>query len=42
MGKDTGLLTSHGGEQVLLDHYIDSTILNAVEKASLNFKVYEV
>lgn len=42
MGKDTGLLTSHGGEQVLLDHYIDSTILNAVEKAALNFKVYEV
>lgn len=42
MGKDTGILTSHGGEQVLLDHYIDSTILNAVEKASLNFKVYEV
>lgn len=42
MGKDTGLLTSHGGEQVLIDHYIDSTILNAVEKAALNFKVYEV
>lgn len=42
LGKDTGLLTSHGGEQVLLDHYIDSTILNAVEKATLNFKVYEV
>jgi integrase len=41
-GKDTGLLTSHGGEQVLIDHYIDSTILNAVEKAALNFKVYEV
>ena len=40
MGKDTGLLTSHGGEQVLLDHYIDSTILSAVEKAALNFRVY--
>ena len=40
MGKDTGLLTSHGGEQVLLDHYIDSTILSAVEKATLNFRVY--
>ncbi len=40
MGKDTGLLTSHSGEQVLLDHYIDSTILSAVEKATLNFRVY--
>lgn len=40
MGKDTGILTSHSGEQVLLDHYIDRTILNAVEEATLNFRVY--
>lgn len=42
MGTDTRLLTSHGGDKVLLDHYIDSTVLNAVEKATLNFKVYDV
>ncbi len=40
MGKETGVLTSHSGEQVLLDHYIDSKILSAVEKAALNFRVY--
>ncbi|NRT15285.1 integrase [Flavobacterium sp. 28A] len=40
MGKDTGILTSHGGQQVLVDHYIDGTILTAVEEAALEFRVF--
>lgn len=40
MGKSTGLLTSHSGEKVLKDHYIDSTILTAVEESVLKVKVF--
>jgi integrase len=40
MGKSTGLLTSHSGEQVLNDHYIDSTILTAIEEATLKIRVF--
>ena len=40
MGKSTGLLTSHSGEQVLKDHYIDSTILTAIEEATLKIRVF--
>ena len=40
MGKSTGLLTSHSGEQVLKDHYIDSTILSAIEEAVLKVRIF--
>ena len=40
MGKSTGLLTSHSGEQVLKDHYIDSTILTEIEEATLKISVF--
>lgn len=40
MGKSTGLLTSHSGDKVLKDHYIDSTILTALEEAVLKVKVF--
>ena len=40
MGKNTGLLTSHSGEKVLKDHYIDSTILSAIEEATLKIRVF--
>lgn len=40
MGKSTGLLTSHSGEKVLTDHYIDSTVLTALEEATLKIRVF--
>lgn len=40
MGKNTGILTSHGGEQVLKDYYLDSKILTAIEEATLKIKVF--
>lgn len=40
MGKSTGLLTGHSGEQVLKDHYIDSLVLNNIEKAALEIKIF--
>lgn len=40
MGKDTGLLTSHSGEKILKDHYIDSTFLSKIEEASLKIRVF--
>lgn len=40
MGKSTGLLTSHSGEQVLKDHYIDGTILSTIEEAVLKVRVF--
>jgi integrase len=42
MGKDTGLLTSHSGEKILKDHYIDSTFLSKIEEASLKIRVFNV
>jgi integrase len=40
MGKNTGLLTSHSGEKILKDHYIDSTVLSAIEEATLKIRVF--
>jgi integrase len=40
MGKSTRLLTSHSGEQVLKDHYIDGTILSAIEEAVLKVRIF--
>lgn len=40
MGQQTQLLTSHSGEQVLKDHYIDAKVLSSIEEAMLNFKVF--
>jgi integrase len=40
MGKNTGLLTGHQGEQVLKDYYIDSDVLNEIEKAALKVKIF--
>jgi site-specific recombinase XerD len=40
MGINTGLLTSHSGQQILKDHYIDSTILTSIEEATLKIKVF--
>lgn len=42
MGKNTGLLTSHSGEKILKDHYIDSTVLSAIEEATLKTRVFGV
>jgi integrase len=39
MGKETGKLTSHSTEQVLENHYLDPTILSAVEEAALKVRV---
>jgi len=35
MGERTNKLSSHSSMQVLKDHYLDPTILSAVEKAAL-------
>ena len=40
MGKNTGLLTSHSSEKILKDHYIDSTVLSALEEATLKIRVF--
>ncbi len=40
MGKSTGLLTGHSGEQVLKDHYIDSLLLNDIHKAALEVQIF--
>jgi integrase len=40
MDKQTGLLSSHSSEEVLERHYIDPTVLSAVEKAVLKLKVF--
>jgi integrase len=42
MGKSKGLLTSHSGEKVLKDHYIDSAVLSAIEEATLKIRVLSV
>lgn len=42
MGKNTGLLTSHSGEKILKDHYIDSTVLSAIEEAALKIKMFNM
>jgi integrase len=40
MGHETGKLTSHSTDKVLIDHYLDPTILNVVQKGMLNIKVF--
>jgi len=40
MEKDTGILTSHATQQVLVSHYIDPTILSAIEKAAQEIKIF--
>lgn len=40
LGKDTGKITSHAGIKILNDHYLDPTILSAVEKAALEVRVF--
>lgn len=40
LGSDTGKITSHAGTKILSDHYIDPTILSAVEKAALEVRIF--
>ncbi len=40
LGKDTGMITSHAGTKILNDHYLDPTILSAVEKAALDVRIF--
>lgn len=40
MNKDTKILSSHSTSDVLDRHYIDPTIISAVEKAALEFRVF--
>jgi len=34
------VLTSHAGEQVLKDHYIDTRVLTTIEEAALKVKIF--
>jgi integrase len=40
LGNDTGKITSHAGTKILNDHYLDPTILSAVEKAALEVRIF--
>jgi integrase len=40
MAKETGLLTSHSTHELLMNHYIDPTILSAVEKGAAEIKIF--
>ncbi|MBL0913029.1 MAG: tyrosine-type recombinase/integrase [Bacteroidia bacterium] len=40
MGKETGILTSHASTEVLENHYLDPTILSAIEKGVLAIKIF--
>ncbi len=40
MGHETGKLTSHSTDKVLIDHYLDPTILNTIQKGMINIKVF--
>lgn len=40
IGNQTGVLTSHSGEQVLKDHYIDTRVLTTIEEAALKVKIF--
>lgn len=40
MGNETGKLTSHSTDKVLIDHYLDPKILNTIQKGMLNIKVF--
>lgn len=40
MGNETGKLTSHSTNGVLVEHYLDPTILNTIQRGMLNIKVF--
>jgi integrase len=40
MGERTNKLSSHSSMQVLKDHYLDPTIIDAIEIAALNVKIF--
>jgi hypothetical protein len=40
LGNDTGKITSHAGIKILNDHYFDPTIIDAIEIAALNVKIF--
>lgn len=40
LGSDTGKITSHTGIKILNDHYLDPTIIDAIEIAALNVKIF--
>lgn len=40
MHKETALLTSHSGQKVLDNHYIDKQVINAIDKGALEIKVF--
>ncbi len=40
MDRQTGVMTSHASDEILERHYIDPTVLSAVEKAVLKLKVF--
>jgi integrase len=40
MARETGLLTSHATHELLLNHYIDPTILSAIEKGAAEIKIF--
>jgi integrase len=40
MNKDTRILSSHANSEVLDKHYLDPTVISAVEKAALEFRIF--
>lgn len=40
MGSETRILSSHSTDKVLQEHYLDPTILSAIQKGTLNIKVF--
>ncbi len=40
MGNETGILTSHSTNGVLIEHYLDPTILNTIQRGMLDIKVF--
>jgi integrase len=40
MGSETRILSSHSTDKVLIEHYLDPTILSAIQKGTLNIKVF--
>lgn len=40
MNKDTRILSSHSNDGILKDHYLDPTVLTAIEKGALKIKIF--
>ena len=40
MGNETGVLTSHSANGVLIEHYLDPTIINTIQRGALDIKVF--